>query len=50
MENQLTVIPALVEGGGGIIPGDLTLLYTFENDVLVSEKARNTPRLIFAAS
>lgn len=36
MENQLTVIPALVEGG--IIPGDLTSLCTFENDVLVSEE------------
>lgn len=37
MENQLTVIPAVVEGG--IIPGDLTPLCTFENDVLVSEEA-----------
>lgn len=37
MENQLTVIPALVDGG--IIPSDLTPLCTFENDVFVSEEA-----------
>lgn len=48
MENQLTVIPPLVEGG--IIPGDLTPLCTFENDVLVSGEARNTVHRTFATS
>lgn len=37
MENQLRVIPALVEGG--IIPSDLTPLCTSESDVLVSKEA-----------